>query len=291
MLLLLSASYSILTSFNCRFNIINNFMKKKKVLYEDVVVGGEPPEQNSPPKNPRTEREEESDIPSGSSEQEEETQKSDAEQEEEDEKEGKDEKPQSAMEQRAEKMTEDPFMTQAEVKNMDGGSKEKEQKAEKDNKKSKDNDKERQSEIKESKKDLDIIASRANQILFSAKAIFPFDFFPNSITIDANKVNIIIRTFFFTETVTSILLKEIMDVRAEITLFLGKLVIDYGPHPLKINTVYVPTLWKSDALRAKEIIEGVLVAYRAENIDTTKLKPEETLEKLTEVGKMEEERP
>lgn len=199
---------------------------------------------------------------------------------------GKDEKPHSAMEKRAEKMAEDPFMTQAEMKNMDGDTKEKEEEAEKKSK----NDT-RKEEAKETKKDLDIIASRADKILFKARALFPFDFFPNTITIDANKVNIIISTFFFTETVTSVLLKEIMDVRVETTLFLGKLIIDYGPHPLKISTVYVPSLWKSDALRAKEIIEGVLVLYRSENIDTTRLKPEETLDEIKEVGKVDEERP
>ncbi len=266
-------------------------MKKKKVLYEDVVVGGEPPEHLPARKKPRPEPKTKSDTQSSSPDQKEETQKPEAERKEEGEKEGKDEKPQSAMEQRAEKMAEDPYMTQAEMKNMDGGTKEKEKEAEKSKKKGKDKDRERQDEIKESKKELDILASRSNKILFSTKAIFPFDFFPNTITIDANKVDIIIKTFFFTETVTSILLKEIMDVRVEATLFLGKLVIDYGPHPLKINTVYVPTLWKSDALKAKEIIEGVLVLYRAENIDTTKLKPFETLEEIKEVGKMEEERP
>ncbi len=265
-------------------------MKKKKVLYEDVVVGGEPPQMTSSSKKPRPEPKDEPDASEDGGVQEGEEDSLD-ESSREGKSNGKDEKPQSAIEQRAEKMAEDPYMTQAEIKNMDGGSKEKEKKAEESRKSSKDKDKTRRNEIKESKKDLDVLASRADQILFTSKAIFPFDFFPNNITIDANKVNIIIKTFFFTETVTSILLKEIMDVRVEATLFLGKLIIDYGPHPLKINTVYVPSLWKSEALRAKEIIEGVLVAYRAENIDTTKLKPAETLEELTEVGKIGEERP
>ncbi len=263
-------------------------MKKKKVLYEDVVVGGEPPthpvpttrkvEHDEKPESSKTaETIDESEDFSETTDKSEKSNDSEDSFEDEEKSGGKDERTQSKIGQRAEKLAEDPFMTQAEVKNIDGGTKEKESKAEKSKKKVKDKDKERQSEIQETKKELDIIASRSNKILFSAKAIFPLDFFPNTMTIDANKVDIIIKTFFFTETVTSILLKEIMDVRVEATLFLGKLVIDYGPHPLKINTVYVPTLWKSEALKAKEIIEGVLVLYRAENIDTSKLKPFETL--------------
>jgi hypothetical protein len=250
-------------------------MAGKKVLYEDVVVGNNtnlPPQPRSDTKPTTADPEEDpvnSERQAGNSSK----------------KRGKDEKPQPAMEKRAEKMAEDPFMTPAEMKNMDGDTKEKEKKAENTSREDT-----RKEEAKETKKDLDIIASRAEKILFKARSLFPFDFFPNTITIDANKVNIIISTFFFTETVTSILLKEIMDVRVETTLFLGKLIIDYGPHPLKISTVYVPSLWKSDALRAKEIIEGVLVLYRSENIDTTRLKPEETLDEIQEVGKVDEER-
>lgn len=199
----------------------------------------------------------------------------------------KDEEAHAKLEKKAEKLAEDPFVTSAEMKNMDGGSKEKEEKVDKDDSED-DQQQTAQEENKEIRRDLEILASRADKVLLHAKTIFPFDFFGSTITIDANKVNIRIKTFFFTETVTSILLKEIMDVRVQASLFFGKLIIDYGPHPLKIKSVYIPSLWKKDALKAKEIIEGNLVLYRAENIDTTKLKPEETIDEVMEIGKVEE---
>ncbi|HVF69064.1 MAG TPA: hypothetical protein VNA13_00715 [Xanthomonadales bacterium] len=247
-------------------------MKQTNDLYQDVVVGGQLPVRTRSSKSKKSSepKEEEKD----SKESVEQTGK-------------KGGKGDMEIGEMADRLASDPFLTPQEMKSMDGSSKVKEKKADE----SEDKSKSRQNEIKETKKDLDILVSRTEKILLSAKAIFPFDFFPNTITIDANKVNIKIKTFFFTETITSILIKEIMDVRVEVSLFMGKLIIDYGPHPLKISTVYVPTLWKSDALRAKEIIEGMLVIYRAENIDTTKLKPEETLEAIKEVGKVDEERP
>ena len=197
---------------------------------------------------------------------------------------GKDEKPQSDLAQRAEKLAEDPYMTPSEMRNMDGGSKEKEQKTEGGESESSEQQED------DPKKELNTIVSRAAKTLLRAKAIFPFDLFPNTVTIDANKVDVILKTFFFSETVTSILLKEIMDVRVETALFFGKLIIDYGPHPLKVKTVYVPNLKRHDAIKAKEIIEGMLVLYRGENIDTAKLKPDETMAEVREIGHVEGER-
>lgn len=187
------------------------------------------------------------------------------------EKTGKDTKSRAAMENRADKWDDDPFLTEQEKENDD--TKEKTEKTD---------------DVEKSNEDLGIILNRAEKILFKANAFFPFDIFPDTITIDANKVNVIQRTFFYSETATSILLKEIMDVRVESALFLARLIIDYGPHPLKVSTVIVPKLHRKDALKAKEIIEGVLVLYRSENVNTTNLQPEETLEEVKEIGKIEE---
>lgn len=241
-------------------------MAAQKTLYEDVVVAGELPKRSKPAKKQQRGVAKSSGATKASGEK--------------NKKNGKDEKPHAAMEKRAEKLAEDPYITPAEMKNMDGGTKEKEKETEETDS--------ALSPQEQSKKDLDIIASRAEKILFRAKTVFPFDFFPDTVTIDANKVDICLKSFFATETVTSIMLKEIMDVRVNIALFLATLIIDYGPHPLKIKSVFVSQLLKKDALKAKEIIEGVLVLYRGENIDTSKLKPEEAMEGIKEVGRIEE---
>lgn len=191
---------------------------------------------------------------------------------------------------RAAKLAKDPYVTPAEMSKLDGDTKEKSKKVDESEDQQRDDSEDSQEdESKQAKRDLDTITHRAESTLLEAKAIFPFDFFPNSVKIDANKVDIILRSFFFSETVTSILLKEIMDVRVETALFFGKLIIDYGPHPLKIKSVYVANLKRHDALKAKEIIEGMLVLYRGENINTAKLKPEETMAEVREIGKVEGE--
>ena len=241
-------------------------MSMQKTFYEDVVVAGGLPNGSKPAKKQQRGLTKSSRVTNASGGG--------------NKKQDKDENPQPAMEKRAEKLAEDPYITPAEMKNMDGGTKEKEKKTE--------DSESAPSPQEQSKKDLDIIASRAEKILFKAKTVFPFDFFPDTVTIDANKVDICLKSFFATETVTSIMLKEIMDVRVNIALFLATLIIDYGPHPLKIKSVFVSQLLKKDALKAKEIIEGMLVLYRGENIDTSKLKPEEAMEEIKEVGRIEE---
>ncbi len=203
---------------------------------------------------------------------------------------GRQEQSSKTLKMRADKLAEDPFVTEDEMSSMEGGSKENKKNSDSDSGDSQENNTEKneKDEVRQAKKELNVLVSRSDKILLKAKGIFPLDFFPNTLIIDANKVDVIIKTFFATETVTSIMIKEIMDVRVEATLFMGKLIIDYGPHPLKIWTVYIPALKRRDALKAKEIIDGMLILYRGENIDTTRLKPEDTIDEIKEVGKIEE---
>lgn len=221
-----------------------------------------------------------------------EQQDQDTQEENEDKEFGQDEQDQNPISKRAEKMADDPYMTQSQMRNVDTGSKEKQSKSaveeegKNDSKKRKGKEKDEQ---EKNQRQLDNLSSRANIILLKAKGVFPFDFFPDTLTIDANKVNIINKTFFASESVVSVMIKEIMDVRVETAIFLGRLLIDYGPHPLKIHTVTISSLRRQDALRAKDILEGMLVIYRGENIDITKLKPEETLQEIEDIGKVDDE--
>lgn len=135
------------------------------------------------------------------------------------------------------------------------------------------------------------ISARSNNVLMKIKAVFPFDFFPNTITIDANKITIVDKTFFASESVISILLEEITDVTVESNFFLGRIIITYSHHPLKPETYAIPSLRKKEALRAKDIIQGLLVLRISEGIDLSKLKPDEITKQLENIGKTHENLP
>jgi len=141
---------------------------------------------------------------------------------------------------------------------------------------------------KEAQQKIASVAERAGNVLLQIKSVFPYDPFPNTVTIDSNKVTIVDKTFFASETVTNILLEEITDVVVESNFFLGKLKITYSHHPLRPKIYGVAALKKKEALKAAQIIQGLLVLRISEGIDLSKLDPEEIIKQLSKIGKPHE---
>lgn len=127
------------------------------------------------------------------------------------------------------------------------------------------------------------LIDQSNKVLFELKAVFPFDFFPNKIIIDLNRVNIIIKEFFFSERRHSIDFKDIGDVLVETSPFFATLkIVDEGFPEGEIKISY---LKKNEAIRARQIIQG-LVTCKKEEIDVTKLEDTYLLEKIEELGRI-----
>jgi hypothetical protein len=136
-----------------------------------------------------------------------------------------------------------------------------------------------QREIREK---MDDLVDLSRRVLFKTTSVFPFEFFPDEIVIDPYKVNIVSREFFASERIHSIAIKEISDV-----------LIDTGPFfaALKIidknfieNTIVVRYLKKQEALKARRIIQGIMIANK-EELDIAKLEVDELAEKAEEIGK------
>lgn len=122
----------------------------------------------------------------------------------------------------------------------------------------------------------------SKKVLFQTSGVFPFDFFPDEITIDENKVNIIFHEFFLSDDVHSIMIEMIRDIEVETgPLFaILKIVPDgYPGHALELRY-----LKKKDALKARRIIEGLMVARR-HGIDPAKLDASDFVDKLELLGK------
>ncbi|MEK7092211.1 MAG: hypothetical protein AAB907_01145 [Patescibacteria group bacterium] len=129
---------------------------------------------------------------------------------------------------------------------------------------------------------LDMLLKGSQRILLKASSVFPFDFFPDELTIDENKVNIIFHPFFFSKDVHSIMIEMIRDIEVETGPFLAvlKLVPDgYPGHALELRY-----LKRNDALKARRIIEGLMVARR-HGIDPSKLDSPDFLKQIETLGK------
>lgn len=125
----------------------------------------------------------------------------------------------------------------------------------------------------------------SSQVFLKISSVFPFDFFPDDLTIDDNKVSFIIREFFFSEDIYSIIIKSIKDVEIECGPFFATLKIVPEWFPGKI--VQVNYLKKSEAIEARRLILGLICACR-EGIDVTKLDQDKVKKMVEKVGKIKE---
>ena len=132
------------------------------------------------------------------------------------------------------------------------------------------------------------ITERHDIELLRAESVFPFTIFTDTIIIDTTKISIAKRQLFSTEYIITIPLKDLGDVNVQTVLFLGSLFIKYMPQStspgmLEPVNVRIPNLRREDAIKAKNILKGVLVA-KAEEIDIAKLSPQEIEEVLHKFG-------
>jgi hypothetical protein len=118
-------------------------------------------------------------------------------------------------------------------------------------------------------------------LLFSTKTVFPFQFFPTTLTVEKTKVNINKSLFIASNQIISILISEISSVEADTTLFFGTLRISSklpGAAPLE-----VPFLRKSDAMKARRIIQGLAVSL-TNKVDVTKIPNEQLVDGVEKLG-------
>ena len=103
-----------------------------------------------------------------------------------------------------------------------------------------------------------VVASQ--QILFRARNIFPFDFFPDEIVIDENKIDVIHRIFFETQRVFTIPYSNINGATSTVGIFFGSLSIELTG--FEENPPVLTYLKKSDAIKARRIINGLVTAHK-----------------------------
>jgi hypothetical protein len=126
------------------------------------------------------------------------------------------------------------------------------------------------------------LVEKSQRVLIELSSVFPFDLFPDTITIDESKLNIIIRVFFFSETVHSIPIKSLKDISVETSIFFGTLKVIPDGYPGQ--PIIVKFLKKDEAIKARRIIQGLTVASR-EGIDITQIPNQELKNKIEDLGK------
>jgi len=127
------------------------------------------------------------------------------------------------------------------------------------------------------------LASQSQNTLLKFKSIYPFDLFPDTVTIDTTKVNIIKKDIFGTEDVHSILIEHISNVSVSTGIISSTMeIIDSSNERFPI-TYSVKRLRKNDALLARRLIQGLIAAKHA-GIDLSICDGEDVLACLNVLG-------
>jgi hypothetical protein len=128
---------------------------------------------------------------------------------------------------------------------------------------------------------MDKLVENGREILFTLHSIFPLDLFPTTISIERTKVNVVDQLFFGSHQVQSILVDEISVVELDSSILFSTLTI-MSKVPYR-SPITVKLLHKSEAARARRIIQGLMVS-RMQHIDITNLPATELLPKLEQIG-------
>ncbi len=128
------------------------------------------------------------------------------------------------------------------------------------------------------------LVKKSNRILVSISShAFPFDFFPDTINVEEERVTIIKRHLLSSE-VHSIDIKDISNIFINTTIFFSQLVII--SKTFEENEIKIRNLGNKEAVLARRIIEGLRV-FVNKKIDTSSYTKEELVVKLEELSTTE----
>lgn len=127
------------------------------------------------------------------------------------------------------------------------------------------------------------IVKKSHQLLAGAQTvILPVNLFPDSVTVDRTKVTITKRTFFWSSSVISIRIEDVLNVACSTGPIFGSLTI--SSRVMNSTDHYeIDYFWRKDAIYLKQLIQGYVIAQHNQ-IETSHLKRDELVKTLLELG-------
>lgn len=127
------------------------------------------------------------------------------------------------------------------------------------------------------------IVRKSHQLLASAQTvILPVNLFPDSVTVDRTKVTITKRTFFWSSSVISIRIEDVLNIACSTGPIFGSLTI--SSRVMNSTDHYeIDYFWRKDALYLKQLIQGYVIAQHNQ-IETSHLNRQELIHTLLDLG-------
>jgi hypothetical protein len=125
------------------------------------------------------------------------------------------------------------------------------------------------------------LTQNSQDILFEASTVWPFTLFPDTITLDREKLTIANRFFWRVANITSTPISEIMTCEANVGPFFGSIHLTF--RFFADNQRGINFLSRDDATKFQRLLHGFIIAHRRE-IDTSNVNKEDLIKMLLELG-------
>lgn len=124
-------------------------------------------------------------------------------------------------------------------------------------------------------------AVKSHDVLFKANTVFPFTLFPDTVTIDREKLTFARRSFFGVARVTSVPIRDILSVELDIGPLFGS--VHTSSRYFITNPYSINYLWRSDAVRLQRLLQGYIIAHE-QGIDCADIGKERLVALLNDLG-------
>jgi hypothetical protein len=120
---------------------------------------------------------------------------------------------------------------------------------------------------------LSTVAIKSHEVLFRANTVFPFTLFPDTVILDREKVSFTSRFFFGIAKLTSVPVRDILSVEADIGPFFGS--VHTSSRFFVTNPKSIGWLKRNDAEKLQRLLQGYIIAHEqdinCDNIGKNKL--------------------
>jgi hypothetical protein len=125
------------------------------------------------------------------------------------------------------------------------------------------------------------VTEKAQDIIFTADTVFPFTLFPDSITLDREKLTVVQRIFFRVAKVITVPITSMISADAHVGPFFGS--VHMTSKYFVDNTHTVNFLWRQDAEKVHRLIQGFIIAHE-KGIDVDDIEKEDLKVLLEDLG-------
>jgi DNA mismatch repair ATPase MutL len=125
------------------------------------------------------------------------------------------------------------------------------------------------------------LTERVHDVLYEATTVFPFTLFPDTITLDREKLTIAERFFWRTADITSVPISEILSCTVNVGPFFGSIHLVFSF--FADNERRINFLWRHEAMELQRMVHGFIIAHKRE-INTTIVSTEDLRVMLKDIG-------